>query len=59
MYASSNGTTVFDYDVKINCICGREYSIDEMEFVGTKRQAIDDLTMLGIIEIQIPAFLRK
>jgi len=59
MYASSNMTTVFDTDAEVTCVCGKAYSVDEMEFVGTKRQSIDDLMMLGIGEIQIPSFLRK
>lgn len=59
MYSSSNGITIFDYDIVINCVCGKFYSVDEMEFLGAKRQAIDDLMMLGIGEIQIPSFLRK
>lgn len=59
MYASSNSDTVFDYDVKLKCVCGKTYAVEDMEFVGIKRQTIDDLTMLGIGEIQIPSFLRK
>ena len=59
IHASSNNITVFDNKIKIDCICGKIYDVDELEFVGIKRQSMDALILQGIAEIQIPAYLRK
>lgn len=60
MYASSNAETVFrTIEPQIECECGKVYKRDELEFVGFKRKSFNDLKLLGLADIEIPAFLRK
>lgn len=60
MYASSNAETVFrTIEPQVVCQCGKIYSKDELEFVGVKRESINDLRSMGLADIHIPAFLRK
>jgi hypothetical protein len=33
--------------------------VSELEFVGFMRKSINDLTLMGLTDIDIPAFLRK
>lgn len=60
MYASSNAETVFrTTEPQVLCECGRSYFKSELEFVGIKRESINDLRMMGIADTDIPTFLRK
>ena len=60
MYASSNAETIFrTIEAQVICDCGNTYKKSELEFVGFMRKSINDLTLMGLTEIDIPAFLRK
>ncbi len=60
MYGSSNAETVFrTIEAQVTCQCGTIYGKDELEFVGVKRGSINNLMLMGLTEIDIPAFLRK
>jgi hypothetical protein len=60
MYASSNAETVFrTLEPQVICDCGINYRKSELEFVGIKRNSINDLKLMGLADIDIPAFLRK
>lgn len=60
MYASSNAEIVFrTIEPQVVCECGKSYSKKELEFVGVKRESINDLRLMGLADIYIPAFVRK
>ncbi len=60
MYASSNAETVFrTSEPKVACECGKIYFKSELEFVGIKRESINDLRTMGMADTDIPTFLRK
>lgn len=60
MYGTSNAETVFrTIEPQVDCQCGVSYSRSELEFVGIKRETINDLRLMGMAEIDIPSFLRK
>ena len=60
MYASSNAETIFrTAEPQVVCECGKSYSKSELEFVGIKRESINDLRMMGVADADIPSFLRK
>ena len=58
VFSSSNFSTQFAGIANGNCECGSPYVFDDLEFVGIKKMSISDLAMLGIEEINIPAFMR-
>lgn len=60
MLASSNAETVFrTTEPQIVCECGKSYIKSELEFVGIKRESINDLKLMGMADMDIPSFLRK
>ena len=60
MYASSNAESVFrTSEPKVVCECGKRFSKRELEFVGIKRESINDLKMMGLADTDIPSYLRK
>jgi hypothetical protein len=60
MYGSANAETVFrTIELQVTCQCGSIYSKRELEFVGIKRGSISNLMLMGLTDIDIPAFLRK
>lgn len=60
MYASSNADTVFrTTEPQVDCECGKNYSKSQLEFVGIKRESINDLRLMGMADSDIPSFLRK
>lgn len=60
MFASANAETIFrTTEQRVVCECGKSYSKNELEFVGIKRESINDLRMMGLSDTDIPSFLRK
>jgi hypothetical protein len=60
IYGSSNAETVFrTTEPRVVCECGISYCKSELEFVGIKRESINDLRMMGMADTDIPTFLRK
>jgi len=60
LFASSNSATNFDLvDFKFHCEYGKTYFMKEMEYVGIRRETLENLKLLGLSEITIPVFLRK
>jgi hypothetical protein len=60
IFGSSNAETVFrTTEPQVVCECGECYSKSELEFVGIKRESINDLRAMGLADVDIPSFLRK
>jgi hypothetical protein len=59
LYASSNSTTIFDYITVIECVCKKKYHLDDLEFVGYRRNIYGDLRTDCDDYFKFPAWLRK
>jgi hypothetical protein len=59
LYASSNSTTIFDSITAIECVCKKKYHLDDLEFVGYRRNSYGDLKTHCDDYFQFPAWLRK
>lgn len=58
LYASSNSTTLFDCITEIECICKKRYYLEDLEFVGYRRNSYGDLKTHCVDYFQIPSFIR-